>query len=78
MPAMIRISPMTHQRLSTMAKARNSSLQEVLDQAVENERRRLLLEGTNAGYAELRDDKKAWKRWENELRPLEATLGDGI
>lgn len=61
-----------------MAKAKNSSLREVLDQAVENERRRLLLERTNVAYAKLRRDKKAWHAWQNELGQLDATLGDGI
>jgi hypothetical protein len=61
-----------------LAKLTNSSLQQVLDQAIENERRRLLLDEANAGYAKLRANKKAWQEWQGELRPLEATLGDGI
>lgn len=78
MPATVRISPATHQASSEMARAKNSSLQQMLDQAVENERRRLLLEGTNLAYAKLRRDKKAWRAWQNELRPLDATLNDGL
>jgi len=33
-----------------MAKETNSSLQEMLEQAIENQRRRLLLERTNAAF----------------------------
>ena len=58
-----------------MAKETNSSMQEVLDEAIEQQRRRLLLERTNAAYAKLRENKKAWQA---ELRRLDATLSDGI
>ena len=61
-----------------MAKETNSSMQEVLDQAIEQQRRRLLLERTNAAYAKLRQNKKAWQAWQAELRQLDATLSDGI
>jgi len=61
-----------------MAEETNSSLQEMLDQAIENHRRRLLLERANRAYAKLRQDKKAWRAWRSELRELDATLTDGI
>ena len=78
MPATVRISPAAHHNLARMAKEANTSLQEMLDRAVENERRRLLLERANCGYAKLRQDKKAWRAWRSELRELDATLTDGI
>ena len=61
-----------------MAEETNTSLQEMLNQAIENERRRLLLEQTNRAYAKLRQNKKAWKAWRAELRQLDGTLSDGI
>ena len=61
-----------------MAEQTDSSLQEMLDRVIENERRRLLLERTNLGYSKLRQNKKAWKAWRAELRELDATLRDGI
>ena len=78
MPSTIRISPTAHRRLVQMAEQTNSSLQEMLDQAIENERGRLLLQQTNLAYAKLRQNKKAWKAWRAELRQLDATLSDGI
>jgi mRNA-degrading endonuclease RelE of RelBE toxin-antitoxin system len=78
MPATVRISPAAHQSLRQMAEETNSSLQETLDQAIENQRRRLLLERANRAYAKLRQDKKAWRAWRSELRELDATLTDGI
>jgi len=61
-----------------MAEETNRSLQEMLDRAIENERRRLLLERTNRAYAKLRQNKKAWEAWRAELRQLDATLSDDI
>ena len=78
MPATIRISSTAHRSLARMAEQTNTSLQEMLDRAVENERRRLLLERTNLAYSKLRQNKKAWKAWRAELRQLDATLNDGI
>jgi uncharacterized protein YllA (UPF0747 family) len=78
MPATIRISATAHRSLAKMAEQTNTSLQEMLDRAVENERRRLLLERTNRAYTKLRQNKKAWEAWRAELRELDATLSDGI
>ncbi len=61
-----------------MAKETHSSLQEVLDEAIENQRRRLLLERTNLAYFKLRQNTKAWRTWQAELRHLDATLSDGL
>jgi hypothetical protein len=71
--ATVRISAASHQSLMRMAKETNSSLQEVLDQAIENQRRRLVLERTSLAYAKLRQNKKAWQTWQVELRQLGAT-----
>jgi hypothetical protein len=78
MPSTVRISHTAHRSLAEMAAQTNTSLQEMLDQAIENERRRLLLERTNVAYSKLRQNKKAWKAWRAELRQLDATLSDGI
>jgi len=78
MASTIRISPAAHQSLTKMARETDSSLQEMLDQAIENQRRRLLLERANRAYAKLRQNKKAWESWRAELRQLDATLSDGI
>jgi hypothetical protein len=78
MPSTIRISHTAHRSLAQMAEETNTSLQEMLDRAVENERRRLLLERTNLAYLKLRRNEKAWKSWRAELRQLDATLSDGI
>lgn len=61
-----------------MAEQTNTSLQQMLDQAIEHERRRLFLERANLAYSKLRQNKKEWRAWRAELRQLDATLNDGI
>jgi predicted transcriptional regulator len=78
MPATIRISSTAHRSLAKMAEQTNTSLQQMLDQAVEHERRRLLLEQANLAYSKLRQNKKAWKAWRAELRQLDAALNEAI
>jgi hypothetical protein len=78
MPATTRISSTAHCSLAKMAEQTNTSLQQMLDQAIEHERRRLLLERANLAYSKLRQNKKAWEAWRAELRQLDATLNDGI
>jgi hypothetical protein len=78
MPQMVRINPATHRALAALAEQSNCSLQQALEEAIEQQRRRLLLARANAGYARLRANKKAWHNWKRELQQLDATLGDGI
>jgi len=64
----IRIRPKSHQLLKEMAALTGQSLQDVLDQAIEDRRRRLYLEGLKADYqaltardrAELEKENSAW------------------
>ena len=51
--ATIRIRPSSHRALKEMASATGQSLQDVLDEAIEDRRRRLYLEGLNSDYAAL-------------------------
>jgi predicted transcriptional regulator len=67
MAATVRISSTAHRSLVQIAEETNSSLQETLDRAIENKRRRRLLEQTNRAYSKLRQNKKAGKAWLAEL-----------
>ena len=78
MASTVRISESAHRALTDMARATDSTLQSLIDIAVEDLRRRMLLERSNSAYAALRADPKAWKLWKNELGSLDATLGDGL
>jgi predicted transcriptional regulator len=79
MPAtLVRISQKTSQTLAEIARETNSSVQRVLNEAIEQHRRHCVLSRANAAYAKLRRNSKAWKAYRKELVRLESTMGDGL
>ena len=61
-----------------MAKAQSSSMQAILDKAIEAFRRQKFLESVNAGYAALRSDPTAWDDELRERSDWDQTLLDGL
>jgi hypothetical protein len=53
-------------------------MQGILDKAVEDYRRKCVLERANAGYAALRAAPEAWNEELAERADWEATLSDGL
>jgi hypothetical protein len=74
---MVRIGEQTHQALRELAEADHQSMREVLEKAVEEYRRRRILEDANAAYAALRSDPDAWQEIQAEQAAWEA-LSDGL
>lgn len=74
----VRISQRAHASLKELARRIGIPMQEVLDQAVEDFRRRRFLEEANASYAALREDADAWESLREELAEWEVTLCDGL
>lgn len=74
----IRVPTKTKETLHILACTAGLSMQQVLDQALEVYRRQQLLEATNAAYAALRLNAKAWHEFEEERRDWDATLADGL
>jgi hypothetical protein len=78
MPSTIRIRPGAHKALKEIAAATGESLQDALDQAIEDRRRRLYLEGVNADYAALNPDPKALEEFKKEMAGWDITNLDGL
>jgi len=78
MASTVRISAAAHRSLTQLAKETQAPLQQVLDRAIENERRRFFLERANHAYARLRENNTEWRKWQAELRELDHTVADGI
>jgi predicted transcriptional regulator len=74
----IRVSLRTRDLLQELAQMSGSSMQAVLEQALEQYRRQQLLEETNAAYAALRAAPEAWADLEQERLAWEQTLADGL
>jgi len=53
-------------------------MQSVIDQAIEDLRRRRLLDATNSAFSALKADNEAWAAESEERQLWENTLADGV
>ena len=74
----MRVSFRARDLLLGLAHTSGSSMQAVLEQALEQYRRQQLLEATNAAYAALRTAPEAQANLEQECLAWEQTLADGL
>ena len=74
----VRISKSTHAALRALAAESNESMTEVLDRAIKLYKGQRFLEGLNADFAALRNNKAAWDEEVAERKSWDATLGDGL
>ncbi len=74
----VRISDATRTKLRELAARTGQSMQEIVDQAVEEYRRRRFFDEVNAAYAALRQNPDEWQAEMAERRQLEGTLADGL
>ena len=74
----VRISSSSYQTLKTLSKGKGQSMQSVIDQAIEDLRRRRLLDETNLAFSALKADKEAWAAESEERRLWGNTLADGV
>lgn len=74
----IRISDSAHGTLRELSRAERKPMLALLDEAVEELRRKRFLTHLNAAYAALRADASAWETVEAERRAWDATLTDGL
>jgi predicted transcriptional regulator len=74
----IRVSLRTRDELQDLARRAGMSMQQVLDQALEQYRRRQILDMTNAAYAALQANPAAWADLHEERAQWDATLSDGL
>ena len=72
----IRVSEETMIYLKELSKKANTSMQDIVQKAVEDYRRNMILEETNTAFMKLKGDTKAWQEEEIERKEWEATLGD--
>ena len=73
----VRVSNTTHQMLRSLATEVGESMQTVLEQAVEQYRRRRFLEGLNQDFKALKENPQAWQEELAERALWDNTLLDG-
>jgi hypothetical protein len=74
--ATVRIKQETQAVLRELASETEKPMQDLLAEAVEAYRRDRILQLTNAAYAALRADPKAWAKEQEERSAWDATLAD--
>jgi predicted transcriptional regulator len=74
----VRISRSTHAELRALAEETDESMTEILDKAIDLYRRKRFLDGLNADFAALRQNKAAWEEELAERDSWDATLADGL
>jgi hypothetical protein len=74
----VRVSETTHAMLHALAAQSGESMQEVVEKAVEQYRRKAFLEGLSEDFRALGKDAEAWKEEAQERALWDQTLADGL
>jgi hypothetical protein len=74
----VRVTEDTRALLRWLSEIEGRSMQAVLRSALEVYRRQRFLDDVNAGYAELRRDRRSWEEWTTERDLWDRTLADGL
>jgi hypothetical protein len=73
----IRISETSRKILREISELEKTSMQAVLEQAIEAYRRQVFLEGLNDDFDVLRENEAEWKAEQEERSAWDSTLADG-
>jgi hypothetical protein len=76
--ATVKIDAETYAKLKETVAETGEPMIAVLAKAVETYRRRTFLEGLNADFAALRNDRRAWAEEQSERAAWDATLADDL
>ena len=74
--AMVRVSDETHRSIKTLAASQGIAIQTVIDQAIDDYRKRQFLNKLNEDFARCRADETEWEAELEERATWEATLAD--
>lgn len=74
----VRVSENTHEVLRSLSTREGKSMQDIIDKAIEDYRRKAFLEGLSNDYRLLRENPEAWQEHEEEIALWDNTLMDGL
>jgi predicted DNA-binding protein len=74
----VRVSENTHEVLRSLSSREGKSMQDIIDKAIEDYRRKAFLEGLSNDYRLLRENPEAWQAHEEETALWDNTLMDGL
>ncbi|WP_227764315.1 toxin-antitoxin system protein [Zhaonella formicivorans] len=78
MPSNVRVTDNTWKTLREIATQAGESMQVILEKAVEDYRRKILLEEANKAYLALKNDSEAWQGEKKERLEWDETLKDNL
>jgi len=73
-----RISEEARKILRKLSDEENCSMQEIIDEALEEYRRKIFLKKSNQSYAKLRQNQEEWQEEEREREAWDTTRSDGL
>lgn len=74
----VRISQSSWKKLKTIAAKTDNPMQEVLDKAIEEYRRKCFLEEANKAFEALRNNESSWKEELTERKEWDNAIDDGL
>ena len=74
----VRIAESSKSALEEIADKIGATQIEVLAEAIEEYRRKVILDAVNKSFARLRENEKARKEYKEELEDWDGTLADGL
>ena len=74
----VRISSNSYQILKSLSQEEGQTMQSLIDNALEDLRRRKMLEATNQAFARLKANESDWNEELAERELWENTLSDGV
>ena len=74
----VRISSQSYQILKELSRDEGQTMQSLIDNALEDLRRRKILEATNQAFARLKANESEWNEELAERELWENTLSDGV
>ncbi|MBC7343344.1 MAG: toxin-antitoxin system protein [Clostridia bacterium] len=76
--AIVRVSKAAWHTLKDLSERRGETMQEIVDKALEEYRRKLFLEEANRAFAEIRNNPQAWQEELEERKAWDAAIADGL
>ncbi|NSW91666.1 MAG: toxin-antitoxin system protein [Firmicutes bacterium] len=74
----IRVSRDVYNAIKYLAKQTNENMQDIVENAVNEYKKRRFFEEMNNAYAKLKSDPKAWDEEKKERELWDITLSDGL
>lgn len=74
----IRVSREVYNTIKSLAQQQNENIQDIIENAVKEYKKKKFFENLNSAYAKLKTDSKGWEEEAEEREEWDAVLSDGL